>query len=69
MPIRWMSEEEAHRFLAARTEGRLATCDAAGQPYITPLNYLYRERKLYFHSKLTGRKLDNLAGNSRVCLR
>ena len=67
MPIRWMSEDEAHRFLAARTEGRLATCDAAGQPYITPLNYLYRERKLYFHSKLTGRKLDNLAGNSRVC--
>jgi len=67
MPIRWMSEEEAHRFLAARTEGRLATCDAAGQPYITPLNYLYREGKLYFHSKLTGRKLDNLAGNSRVC--
>ena len=67
MPIRWMSEEEAHRFLAERTEGRLATCDGAGQPYITPLNYLYRDGKLYFHSKLTGRKLDNLAGNSRVC--
>jgi nitroimidazol reductase NimA-like FMN-containing flavoprotein (pyridoxamine 5'-phosphate oxidase superfamily) len=67
MPIRWMTEEEAHRFLAEKTEGRLATCDAAGQPYITPLNYMYRDGKLYFHCKLTGRKLDNLAGNSRVC--
>lgn len=67
MPIRWMSEEDARAFLAAGTEGRLATCDTAGQPYITPLNYLFREGKLYFHCKLTGRKLDNLAENSRVC--
>jgi nitroimidazol reductase NimA-like FMN-containing flavoprotein (pyridoxamine 5'-phosphate oxidase superfamily) len=67
MPIRWMSEEEAHRFLAQQTEGRLATCDGAGQPYITPLNYLYRDGRIYFHSKLTGRKLDNLAENNRVC--
>ena len=67
MPIRWMTEEDAYGFLAGRTEGRLATCDGAGQPYITPLNYLYREGRIYFHSKLTGRKLDNLAGNSRVC--
>ena len=42
-------------------------CDAAGQPYITPLNYFYREGKIYFHSKLTGRKLENIAGNNRVC--
>jgi hypothetical protein len=67
MPIRWMSQEEAYRFLGERKEGRLATCDAAGQPYITPLNYLYRDGRLYFHSKLTGRKLDNLAANRRVC--
>ena len=67
MPIRWMSENDAHAFLAAQTEGRLATCDSAGQPYITPLNYLYRDGKIYFHSKLTARKLDNLAENNRVC--
>jgi hypothetical protein len=67
MPIRWMREEDAREFLAAGTEGRLATCDRAGQPYITPLNYLYRNRRLYFHCKLTGRKLDNLAQNNRVC--
>jgi nitroimidazol reductase NimA-like FMN-containing flavoprotein (pyridoxamine 5'-phosphate oxidase superfamily) len=67
MPVLWMSENKARDFLATRADGRLATCDAAGQPYITPLNYLYREGKIYFHSKLTGRKLDNIAENNLVC--
>jgi len=67
MPVLWMSENDAREFLATQAEGRLATCDAAGQPYITPLNFLYREGKIYFHSKLIGRKLDNIAENSRVC--
>jgi uncharacterized protein len=67
MPIRWMSPSEACEFLAERTEGRLATCDAAGHPYITPLNYVYRAGKIYFHCKQEGRKLDNIAGNSRIC--
>jgi nitroimidazol reductase NimA-like FMN-containing flavoprotein (pyridoxamine 5'-phosphate oxidase superfamily) len=67
MPIRWMSEDDAREFLRAGTEGRLATCDQTGQPYITPLNYFYREGKIYFHSRLNGRKLDNIAANSRVC--
>jgi hypothetical protein len=62
-----MSEEDARRFLADKTEGRLATCSKAGQPYITPLNYVYFEGKLYFHCKLAGRKLDNIAENNRVC--
>jgi hypothetical protein len=67
MPVRWMNRDEAWAFLAAGTEGRLATCDAAGQPYITPLNYLLHEEKLYFHCRLTGRKLENIAQNPRVC--
>ena len=67
MPVRWMSEEDARAFLGAGTEGRLATCDQAGQPYITPLNSFYRQGRIYFHSKLNGRKLDNIAGNDRVC--
>jgi len=62
-----MSEEDAREFLRAGTEGRLATCDAAGQPYISPLNYLFHEGKIYFHSKPDGRKIRNIAENSRVC--
>jgi len=67
MPTRWMSERDAQEFLAAQTEGRLATCNKSGQPYITPLNYLYRDGNIYFHCKTTGRKLDNIAENGRVC--
>ena len=67
MPVRWMSENDACEFLVGQAEGRLATCNGAGEPYITPLNYLYREGKLYFHSRLIGKKLDNIAENSRVC--
>jgi nitroimidazol reductase NimA-like FMN-containing flavoprotein (pyridoxamine 5'-phosphate oxidase superfamily) len=67
MPIRWMSEEAAREFLRMGTEGRLATCDATGQPYISPLNYLVHRGNIYFHSRLDGRKLRNIADNSRVC--
>jgi nitroimidazol reductase NimA-like FMN-containing flavoprotein (pyridoxamine 5'-phosphate oxidase superfamily) len=67
MPIRWMSEKDAYEFLAAGTVGRLATCDQAGQPYVISLNYVLSDGKIYFHSKLTGRKLDNLVQNNRVC--
>ena len=67
MPIRWMNEEDAREFLTTETEGRLATCDRGGQPYITPINYLFHDEKIYIHCKLTGRKLDNIAENNRVC--
>jgi nitroimidazol reductase NimA-like FMN-containing flavoprotein (pyridoxamine 5'-phosphate oxidase superfamily) len=67
MPVRWMNDEDARAFLATGTEGRLATSDRAGQPYITPLNYVVRDGKVYFHCHLTGRKLDNIAENDRVC--
>lgn len=67
MPKKWLSEDEAVAYLAARTEGRLATCDAAGQPYITPLNYVYHRGRIYFHCAPKGHKLDNIAANDRVC--
>ncbi len=67
MPKKWLSEEEAITYLSSRTEGRLATCDAAGQPYITPLNYVFHRGNIYFHSAPKGHKLDNIAANSRVC--
>ncbi len=67
MPKKWLSESEAFAYLAARTEGRLATCDAAGQPYITPLNYVFHRGNIYFHCAPKGHKLDNIAANDRVC--
>ena len=67
MAVRWMNDAEAREFLAAGTEGRMATSSAGGQPYITPLNYVCHEGKIYFHCAKTGRKLDHIASNPLVC--
>ena len=66
--------------LLKRTQtGSLATVGADGQPYITVLNHLYIAADpepgntnaaygcIYFHCALTGRKLENIGHESRVC--
>lgn len=45
---------------------RLAFCDA-GQPYLVPLSFGYRNGTLYFHSAREGKKIDILRSNDRVC--
>ncbi len=67
MPKKWLTDAEAREYLAAKSEGRLATVDPDGQPYITPLNYIYHEGKIYFHCAVKGHKLDNIIADSRVC--
>lgn len=36
-------------------------------PYIVPLNFGYKDNILYFHSALSGRKIDILNKNPDVC--
>jgi nitroimidazol reductase NimA-like FMN-containing flavoprotein (pyridoxamine 5'-phosphate oxidase superfamily) len=38
-----------------------------GGPYVVPLNYGYVDGRILFHCALTGRKLDGLAADPRVC--
>jgi len=45
----------------------MATVGADGYPYITPVNYVWHQGNIYFHSAPQGEKLDNLARDSRVC--
>lgn len=67
MPKKQLLNDDAIKFLTQETTGHLATCDAHGIPYITPLNYIYLQNKIYFHCAKNGRKLDNLAVNNKVC--
>ena len=46
--------------------GRLAVTTEDG-PYIVPVNYLFFEGSIYFHSGLSGRKMEALQADSRVC--
>ena len=46
--------------------GRLAVTTEDG-PYIIAVNYLFFEGSIYFHSGLSGRKMEALQADSRVC--
>lgn len=58
---------EIDRILCSATVGRLATNGLDGYPYVTPVNYVYHEGNIYFHSARTGEKLDNIARDEKVC--
>jgi len=67
MPKKWLTESAAIEYLTRRNEGRLATCDENGQPYITPLNYMFFKGRIYIHCANKGKKLDNITCNQKVC--
>jgi nitroimidazol reductase NimA-like FMN-containing flavoprotein (pyridoxamine 5'-phosphate oxidase superfamily) len=45
---------------------RIAMCDG-NVPYLVPVNFGYRDRAIFIHSPLEGRKIDILKKNNRVC--
>lgn len=60
------SREEMEKILGEETIGYLGL-SMNGESYVVPLNYAYVEGKILFHCALTGKKLDYLRENSRVC--
>ena len=57
---------EIARILDAVNVGRLATIDAEGYPYVTPVNFVFMDERIYFHCALQGEKLENLLRESKV---
>lgn len=53
--------------LESCTIGRLPTTDADGYPYITPVNYVFWNGRIYLHSALKSEKIDNIRRDNRVC--
>ena len=53
-----LSEEESIGILQKATSGTLALLSDGGYPYAVPISYVYHDGKLYFHSALTGHKVD-----------
>ncbi|MEW5722837.1 MAG: pyridoxamine 5'-phosphate oxidase family protein [Thermodesulfobacteriota bacterium] len=58
---------EMEKVLASTNIGRLASNGADGYPYITPVNFVFHEGRVYFHCARKGEKLDNIARDPRVC--
>ena len=53
-----LSEEESIRLLTSATAGVLSLVGDDGYPYGVPLSHVYSNGKLYFHSALSGHKVD-----------
>jgi hypothetical protein len=53
-------------FLKGHLYGRLGL-SADNEPYIVPLAYGYDQRRIYFHSERSGKKLEFINKNDRVC--
>ena len=53
-----LSGEESIGILQKATAGTLALLGDNGYPYAVPISYVYHEGKLYFHSALSGHKVD-----------
>jgi nitroimidazol reductase NimA-like FMN-containing flavoprotein (pyridoxamine 5'-phosphate oxidase superfamily) len=47
--------------------GRLGTVGADGSPMIKPLNFVYLDGDIYFHSAREGEKMDDVRRDERVC--
>ncbi len=59
--------QEIERILGSTTIGRLGTIGADGYPYVTPVNFVFHQGKVYFHCAVSGEKLDNLTRDPKVC--
>jgi len=47
--------------------GRIATINREGIPVIKPLNFLYWDKKIYFHSATEGEKMEDIQRGSPIC--
>jgi nitroimidazol reductase NimA-like FMN-containing flavoprotein (pyridoxamine 5'-phosphate oxidase superfamily) len=61
-----LTMEECEEVLAKGEHGVLATTSENGYPYVTPLNFVFANNNLYFHSALEGEKLDNISECNKV---
>ena len=53
--------------LAQSQVGRIATINRKGIPIIKPINFLYWNRKIYFHSSTKGEKISDIRRRSPIC--
>jgi uncharacterized protein len=58
--------KEGIEILKSCDYGILSTVSENGYAYGVPINYVYMNHAIYFHSALEGHKLDNLINNNKV---
>jgi len=61
-----LSKGETEAILSRGKTGVLGICSSNDYPYTVPLNYAYRNSKIYFHCAEEGQKIDGIKDNNRV---
>ena len=56
--LQQLTDDECIKIFEKSTAGTLALLGDGGYPYAVPISYVYNDRKLYFHSALSGHKID-----------
>ena len=62
-----LSREDCLKVLETQKRGTLAVLGDEGYPYAVPIDFYYRDGKLYFHSAKIGHKMDALRAYDKVC--
>ncbi len=67
-PEREIKDKETMTAMLERSPfGRIATVNPKGFPVIKPVNFLYRDGKIYIHSSKKGEKVRDIRRGSPVC--
>lgn len=61
-----LSDEDTSVIMGRCTNGVLACLGDEDYPYAVPVNYVYFNNKIYFHSAKFGHKIDAIAKNTKV---
>ncbi len=61
-----LENETAEKILREGSHGVLALSGDDGYNYAVPINYAVSDNKIYFHSAITGHKLDAIKNNDKV---
>ena len=61
-----LSDEDSYAILQKATSGTLALLGDGGYPYAVPISYVFSEGKLYFHSALSGHKVEAIRSCDRA---
>lgn len=62
-----LSKEETIKVMERCTSGVLSCYGDEGYPYAVPVNFVYCNGKIYFHSSKSGHKIDAIMRNPKVC--
>ena len=60
-------KKTVENLLAQCAVGRLGTVGREGYPMVKPLNFVYHEGRIYFHSARKGEKIEDIKRDERVC--